>query len=104
MDSDAVVKLVLALSVGFSLVIISIQIARVFGGVADLLKDLKRVTTNIGSASDLFLKDYEMIHQLLANVTKFIEGIAGVVAPIALISNWFKKEQHKAEATSSDIV
>jgi hypothetical protein len=104
MDPDAVVKLILAISVGFSLIVISLQIARVFGGVADLLKDMRRVTQNLGVASDMFLKDYEMIHNFIGSLGKMVEGAAGFLAPFAFFSKMFEKKENKAESQSNDIV
>jgi ABC-type transporter Mla subunit MlaD len=104
MDPDAAVKLILATSVGFSLVIISFQISRIFGVLADVLKDFRRVVQNLGTASDMFLSDYEQIHKIIANLTKALSGLAGLFAPItALMAMLDRKNQKSKEPSPEEI-
>jgi len=82
MTVDEIVKLILAFSVGFSLVVISWQIAMVFGGLAGVIRDFRKAVQNLGTASDMILEDYNAVRKLIYSLKDGLGGISAVFGAI----------------------
>lgn len=80
MEIDAIVKLILALSVGFSLVGISFQIARFIGSLTDTVHDARKVVQNAGVLTDMGLEDYKQIRRLVTGLTQVFAGLGGLMS------------------------
>lgn len=102
MTVDEIVKLILAFSVGFSLVVISWQIAMVFGGLAGVIRDFRRAVQNLGTASDMILEDYNAVRKLLYSLKDGLGGIAavfGAVNGLSKLVSGRKDDQVEQEAS-----
>lgn len=88
---DDIIKLILALSVAFSLVGISIQMMRILGGLVDTVKESNFI---IHTASDLFEKitgDYDYIIDQIKNILDSITGFTrGVFIPLTNMFGFLK--------------
>jgi hypothetical protein len=88
---DDIIKLILTLSVAFSLVGISIQLMRILGGLVDTVKESNFI---VHTASDLFEKitgDYDYIIEQIKSILESITGFTrGVFIPLTNIFSFLK--------------
>lgn len=103
MDVDAIVKLLLAASVAISLLVIAIQIARVLSSVVDLMRDVRRVTNNVGDASDMIMEDYKTVRGLIADLGSVFGGLSAVLAPLTRILNFINRAGNKGESATGSV-
>ncbi len=68
MDINQVIQLVLAVSVSFAVVAISLQIAILVGSLSGMVKDARKPVQNVGELSDLALEDYKTIRRAIYSV------------------------------------
>ncbi len=88
MSVDDIVKLLLALAVSSSLVVISYEIARLIGKLADTVQDLRRAVQNVSTASDMVLEDYQQVRKILQTFTDIVENFEeNILSPMRLITN-----------------
>ncbi len=97
MDADSAVKLILAFSVGASLLLISFQIARILGNTADIIKELRKVAKNLGEASDMVLEDYAQLRIVIRSMTDIFSGISSLLGPFAALMKFFSSRKKTSE-------
>lgn len=98
---DEIVKLILAISVGFSLLMISFQLARVLSKAADAIQDLRRGLQNFSKASDMVLEDYLQIRKLINLVTGLKSSLWEPLKVLMRILN--KEEEESTKQEEKDI-
>lgn len=68
MDTNQVIQLILAVSVSFAIVAISLQVAILVGNFAGIIKDARKPVQNVGELSDLTLEDYKTIRRAIYSI------------------------------------
>jgi hypothetical protein len=82
MEINDISKIILVVSLSFSLVGISIQIMRLMGTFNDSLKDLQEILRSFGKISQKLSEDYDQISAHILTLTGAISKIGtDVIAP-----------------------
>lgn len=86
---DDVVKLLLAVSVSFSIVVVAWQLARLIGASVEVVKDVEKTAENFSDGSDMILEDYKRIRnvvdsfsnlfQNISQIKSLLEGLTGIL-------------------------
>jgi len=108
MNISDLAKLILFVGLTVSCVGISVQIMRLLSAVTDNIKDLRKTVKNIGTLTDGFVKDHELITEgieSLVAVVKKIKGIVNLISkkiiePIAVIFGFLSSINNFFEGVS----
>lgn len=68
---DDIVKLLLAVSISFAIVVIAFQLMRLFGAVTSSIHDARQILQNVGLVSDMVVEDYNKIRKVIGIITNF---------------------------------
>lgn len=71
MSTDDIVKVIIAISIAFSMVILSISVARMFFKVGDLVDDVSKPVKELGELSDELVSDYKSVKGFLVGLLDF---------------------------------
>lgn len=83
MEINDISKIILVISISFSLVGISIQIMRLMGTFNDSLKDLQEILRSFGKISKKISEDYDQFSAHILTLTGAISRIGtDVIAPM----------------------
>jgi hypothetical protein len=72
---DDIVKLLLAVSVAFAIVIIAYQISKLISETRGLVHDTRKPVNNVGEASDLLLDDYKSVRRITNRAGQYVQSL-----------------------------
>ncbi len=88
MSTDDLTKLLLAGSLAFAIVLISIGIFMILSNLSGTIKDLRKSAKNISSFSDLVLEDYTNGRKAVYNI---MDGFKETILdPLKVVSRFIK--------------
>lgn len=71
MNTDDIVKVMIAISLSFSMVILAISVARMFFKVGDLVDDVSKPVKEFGELSEEVVGDYKSVKYFLTGLLDF---------------------------------
>lgn len=86
---DEIIKLILAISFSFSLVLVAFQISRFIGALANAINDIRETLRNINIASGFMVEDYDRIRGFLHNSGNIFSVAGQVIKPLQSIVGFF---------------
>jgi hypothetical protein len=96
MTIDEIIKIILAISVSFSIIGISIQIIRLLGTTNDSLKDLRPTIKNFNDLSEKVISDYDIISNAIHSSSKVVGGLyTNIIKPLADLMGLVTKYRNK---------
>lgn len=112
MSVDDTVKLIAVTGLTVSILGISVQLMRLIGELVNHVKELKRVSTNLGTITDGFVKEQKMLDEILENagsivssvknmIEKFRNDVVGplvdILSVVKRVSRWTKRSTVERE-------
>lgn len=98
MEINDIAKIILVVSLSFSLVGISIQIMRLMGTFNDSLKDLQEILRSFGKISGKLSEDYDQFSAHILTLTGAISKIGtDVIAPIVGLFSFLDRFNSKGK-------
>ncbi len=97
---DDIVKLILVISVSFSLVVIAWQLARLIGAATGLVREIEETAKNVSEGSDMVLDDYRKLRGVVDMVTGLFNNVAQIKSLLENFTSLFGKEEKKVELES----
>jgi len=98
MEINDIAKIILVVSLSFSLVGISIQIMRLMGTFNDSLKDMQEILRSFGKISQKLSEDYDQFSAHLLTLTGAISKIGtDVIAPIVGLFSFLDRFNSKGK-------
>ncbi|MCA9383460.1 hypothetical protein KC909_03780 [Candidatus Dojkabacteria bacterium] len=92
MNIDDFVKILLVVSISFSIVGISYQIMRVLGGMADSIKDFRKTIQNTGTITDKVLADYDFVSDQIKGFASSVGRIgSNVIDPVVNLLSFLER-------------
>lgn len=101
-EIDDFVKIILAVSITFAIVIISYSLARILFTIHTILKDIRTPIRNAGTVSDLMVEDYNTIRKFfygLKDIANFFNFLGRIKSRFGSV-NSKKEDETKAEQKS----
>jgi len=102
---DDFVKIVLVLSIAFTLVGITIQIIRMLGGFVETVKLSNSILKNMTVIVEKFTSDYDFLSEkikfIVETVSKFVSGVLGPITKVASFVGSFTKDKDKHNKKAS---
>jgi hypothetical protein len=89
-NSDDFVKIVLAISVAFAIVGISIQLMRLLSKLSDIFGEAKKPVSNLSTLSDYLLEDYNDLRKYIKSLLGLLEGVSSIFKGIKPLKNLSK--------------
>lgn len=105
-NTDDVVKLILAISVSFAIVAISFQLMRLIGELASSIKDFRKAIQNFSKASDMVLEDYGRVRKVLQGVLDLFSGVQNMTKGLSMVSGFlgnFRNNEEEDEEEADNI-
>ena len=88
---DDLVKLILVLSIAFSLVGLSVQMMRILGGLVDTVKESNFILHLVSEVMEKFTGDYDYIIEQVKSILESVSGFTrGVFVPLTKLMGFVK--------------
>jgi hypothetical protein len=89
MTVDDFLKIILILAIVFAIAGISFQIMRLLSKFTDILEDSRHSIANVNKLSDMALEDYEIIRNIIRDLSQSIESVKEFAKnPMKLVSDF----------------
>jgi hypothetical protein len=103
LNVDDIVKLLLAGSIAFAIVIISFQLMRLIGGLASVVQDMRRAVQNLGKASDMALEDYAKVRRILDSLTSTVTNFRStILEPLSVLRGYMGRSNKAGAGAEND--
>lgn len=96
MDAFEIARVILFLSLGGGFLFASIQLGRVFGQLAGIIKDSRKTLERVENITQSFEDDYKKLRDKVFSIIDFLEaiitsltGVVGITKIASVLQTWF---------------
>lgn len=97
---DDIVKLILVISVSFSIVIIAWQLARLIGAAVGLVNEIEETAKNVSEGSDMVLDDYRKVRGVLDMLSGLFNNVAQIKTMLEGFSSILGKDEKEKKKSA----